>query len=114
MNLFSKIKVPHVFTLLTSVVFICSVLTYIIPSGEFKRVETELSNGMTRDLVIPDSFSQIEKHVSLQSITIGEQVDGKVSPVSGSSLRFSEPQMKTDTSRVWTGHWTPRNLCSSV
>jgi uncharacterized ion transporter superfamily protein YfcC len=35
-SFFNRIKVPHVFTLLTGVIFFCSILTYIIPSGTYQ------------------------------------------------------------------------------
>jgi uncharacterized ion transporter superfamily protein YfcC len=36
-GILKRIKVPHVFTLLTGVVFVCSMLTYVIPSGQYER-----------------------------------------------------------------------------
>ncbi len=72
---------PHVFTLLTAVVFICSLLTYIIVSGSYQR-EIKTIGTLTRTVVIPGTYKEIPKHYSAKGIIIGEKVEGKASPVS--------------------------------
>lgn len=52
-----KWKVPHTFVIILSIVFVMSLLTWVIPAGEFARVENEF--GMK--VVVPDQFSYIEK-----------------------------------------------------
>jgi uncharacterized ion transporter superfamily protein YfcC len=81
LNKLSNIKLPHVFVLLTSVIFLCSVLSYIIPSGVFER-ETKQIGALTKTLVIPGSYTQLEKHYSLKNAILGEEVEGKATPVS--------------------------------
>jgi len=76
-----QIKIPHVFTLLTMVVFVCSLLTYIITSGAYKR-ETKQVGTITRTVVIPGTYKELPKHFSAEGIIIGEEVEGEASPVS--------------------------------
>lgn len=75
-----ELKVPHVFTLLTGIIFICSLLTYIIPSGKFER-KTERLADRNMELVVPGSYQKIEKHISLKGLVLGDEADGKASPV---------------------------------
>ena len=76
-----KIKLPHVFVLLTSVILVCSVLTYIIPSGEYER-ETKLIGTKERTLLKPGTYSEIPKHFSAEGVVVGDNKEGKASPVS--------------------------------
>jgi len=76
-----EIKLPHVFVLLMFVVFICSLLSYLIPSGEFEREIKQVGNT-SRTLVIPDTYQQIPKSYSLQGAILGKEVEDKASPVS--------------------------------
>jgi uncharacterized ion transporter superfamily protein YfcC len=76
-----RIKIPHVFTLLTIVVFICSLLTYIITSGAYER-ETKEVGTITRTVVVPGTYKALPKHISVEGIIIGEEVEGEASPVS--------------------------------
>lgn len=74
------IKIPHVFALLTLVIFAVSVLSYVIPSGSYEREDVQVGN-LTRTVVIPGSFQKIPKNYSLKGFFIGEQIDGKATPV---------------------------------
>ena len=76
-----KLKVPHVFVLLALVILVCSFFTYFIPSGEYQREEKQIGN-LTRTVVVPGTFEEKDKHISLRGITLGEEVEGKSSPVS--------------------------------
>jgi len=75
-----KFKVPHVFVLLTGVIFVCSLLTYIVPSGSYER-ETRLVGGKERTLLVPGTYHLIDKHLSLRGVFLGEEVEGKATPV---------------------------------
>lgn len=81
LNKIKQIKLPHVFVLLTAVVFICSVLSYIIPSGTFER-ETKQIGAVKRTLVIPGTYSELPKQYSVKGTILGEEVEGKATPVS--------------------------------
>lgn len=52
-----KFKVPHVYVILLCIVAICTVLTYLIPAGEYSMMEA--ASGRT--VVDPDSFQYMEK-----------------------------------------------------
>lgn len=55
-----KIKVPHVYVLLIGIILICSVLTYIIPAGNYDMMTIETPSG-TRDVVNPETFEYIDR-----------------------------------------------------
>ncbi|MFC1495592.1 YfcC family protein [Thermodesulfobacteriota bacterium] len=78
-NRLKKIEMPHVFTLLTYVIFFCVLLTYIIPSGSYERGEKEIS-GRTRTVVIPGTYQNVEKEITLKGIAFGDDKEGKASP----------------------------------
>jgi len=80
-GIFQRIKIPHVFTLLTAVVFLCSLLTFIIPSGQFER-ETRSVGGYDRTVVVPDTFTTLPKHYSAKGLLVQDEVAGQASPVS--------------------------------
>ncbi len=75
-----RFKVPHVFVLLTLVIAVCSVATWIIPSGHYDRVEKEV-NGTTRDLLVPGTFTHVDKHYSWQGVVLKDEAEGKASPI---------------------------------
>lgn len=51
-----KFKIPHVYVILLTVVAICSILTYIVPAGEYGTMSA--ANG--REVLDPNSFTWIE------------------------------------------------------
>jgi uncharacterized ion transporter superfamily protein YfcC len=75
-----RIKIPHVFVLLTGVIFICSVISYVIPSGAYDR-ETRLVDGRERTLLVPGTYAPLPKHISPRSLLLGEEVAGHATPV---------------------------------
>jgi len=83
MKLFSiaKIKIPHVFVLLTGVILFCSFLTHIIPAGTYQR-EKVTYGELTRTVLIPGTYEKLPKHISFQGIVYGDKEDHKASPVS--------------------------------
>lgn len=52
-----QFKVPHTFVIIIGIVIVASLLTWILPAGEFARVE----NSQGIKVVVPDQFSFIEK-----------------------------------------------------
>ncbi len=76
-----RFKIPHVFTLLTGVVFVCSLLTFVIPSGEYER-ETRSVGGHDRTVVVPDTYTTLPKHYSGKGLLVQDEVAGQASPVS--------------------------------
>ena len=80
-SFFARIKIPHVFTLLLGVVFFCSLLTYLVPSGEYRR-ETRKYGELNRTVVVAGTYEKQPKHYSLGGILLGTQVENKSTPVS--------------------------------
>ena len=66
----SKLKIPHVFILLTVIIFVFSLLSYIIPSGKYETKELELSEGYKRTVLVPGTYHKLKKDVSLQGLFI--------------------------------------------
>ena len=52
-----RIKTPHTYALLLMIIIISSILTYLIPAGEYAR---EKKDGQT--LVVPGSYEQVQQH----------------------------------------------------
>ena len=76
----SSIKIPHVFALLTIVILIACLFSYIIPSGSYQREEVQIG-PLSRTVVIPGSYKTIPKNYSLKGFFIGEEIPGKATPV---------------------------------
>ena len=76
-----NLKVPHVYALLTGVILFCSVMTYLVPAGEYQR-EERTAAGLTRTMVVPGTYEQLEKNFSFKGLFLGDKVEGKASPVS--------------------------------
>lgn len=49
------LKMPHIYVLLFSIIFICGVLTWILPAGEFDRVVNE-----GREVVVAGTYHAVE------------------------------------------------------
>ncbi len=77
---FSRIRIPHVFTLLTGVILFSSLLTWVIPSGSYER-QTMQVGPLERSVIIPDSYEQVPKHYSLQGVLSSDAPEGHASPV---------------------------------
>lgn len=78
---FGKLKIPHVFVLLTGVILVCSIATYFVPSGEYQREERTYGE-LTRTVVIPGTYETQPKHYSARGLVLGDDVDGRATPVS--------------------------------
>ncbi len=74
-------KIPHVFIFLFWIIIICSILTYFVPSGSYERT-TRSYGELTQTVVIPNSYEELPKHFSLKGVIVGEEVEGKSTPVS--------------------------------
>lgn len=76
-----KFKIPHVFIFLFWIIVVCSLLTYIIPSGQFERTVKDYGK-MTQTVVVPGTYKEIPKHYSIKGTLMGENVEGSSTPVS--------------------------------
>jgi len=101
MKLFSiaKIKIPHVFVLLTAVILFCSILTHIIPAGMYQR-EKKTYGELTRTTLIPGTYEELDKHVSIQGLVLGDHADHKASPVSLLEFLTAIPRGMSDVSDI--------------
>ena len=52
-------KIPHTFTIVFSLVILCTIATWLVPGGEFIREVVEI-DGSSRSVVVPDSFQFTE------------------------------------------------------
>ena len=52
-----KFQVPHVYALLTGLIILCAILTYIVPAGAYDMMV--LDDG--REVVDPDTFRYIDQ-----------------------------------------------------
>lgn len=95
----SKIKLPHVFILLTGVIFVCSIFTYFVNSGEYKR-ELKQVGTLTRTVVIPGTYQELPKHISVEGVLIGDKVEGEASPISLIGFLSSIPRGMEEASDI--------------
>lgn len=51
-------KIPHTYTIISSIIVICAILSWIIPAGEYSR-ESSVVNGVARTVIVDDSFHQV-------------------------------------------------------
>lgn len=71
-----RVKMPHTFVIILTMVLFAAVLTYILPAGEFDRVE-DASSGNT--VVVQDSYHHVEQNpISLFNLPLAV-VQGLVS-----------------------------------
>ena len=102
MSLFDSLKnieMPHVLVLLTLVIFFTSILTYIIPSGSYDRQE-ELVGGRSRTIVVPGTFTHLEKEITLNSILFENEQSDKVKPVSVTGFLSAIPRGLVDSADI--------------
>lgn len=50
-----KFKLPHIFVLLTAIIVICSIATWILPAGEFDRQVNEAGT----EVVVPGTYHTV-------------------------------------------------------
>ncbi len=84
-------SIPHVFIFLSLIILFSSVLTYIIPSGQYERVTRKIGKA-ERVMVVPGSYNEIPKHYSLKGLILGDKVDGMASPISILGLFTAVPK----------------------
>ncbi len=76
-------RVPHVMALLTLVIGVMSLLSWVVPSGMYQR-ETVQVGTMTKNLVVPGSYTALEKVRTLGGLAVSptELLDTQAAPVS--------------------------------
>lgn len=58
-----KIVIPHTYTLLFVLIILMAILTWIIPSGSFTKVDKEVAPGVTQSVIQPGTYQSVEKVV---------------------------------------------------
>ena len=56
-----KREFPHTLIIISVIILIAAVLTYVVPAGQYDRVETVNEDGQTRMLVDPNSYHSVEQ-----------------------------------------------------
>lgn len=56
-----KREFPHTLIIISTIILLAAVLTYVVPAGQYDRVETVNEDGQTRMLVDPSSYHRIEQ-----------------------------------------------------
>lgn len=51
-----KFKLPHIFVLLTGIIIVCAILTWILPVGEFDRQ----TNAAGTEVVVPGTYHAVD------------------------------------------------------
>ena len=64
------LRIPHVFVLLAGVVFVCSLLTFVVPSGQYER-RTTVVEGHERTLLVPGTYEHRDKHFGWRGLLLG-------------------------------------------
>ncbi len=54
-----RFKIPHTYVILFSIIIIMSILTYILPAGQYARIEDK---ALDRVIVDPESFHYVEQN----------------------------------------------------
>ena len=53
-------KIPHTYTIISSIILICAALSWVIPPGEYVRERVEV-NGSERTVIVEGSFHAAER-----------------------------------------------------
>jgi uncharacterized ion transporter superfamily protein YfcC len=77
--------------LLTLVILVCSIFTWIVPSGQYER-ETKVIEGHERTLLVPGTYQHVDKHISLRGAVLGDPVADKATPVGLQSFLSAIPR----------------------
>lgn len=52
-------KIPHTYTIISSIIVLCALLSWVIPAGEYDRRQTEV-NGSVRMVIVDHSYHAVE------------------------------------------------------
>jgi uncharacterized ion transporter superfamily protein YfcC len=56
----SQLQVPHTYVIIFFLMIIASILSYIIPGGEYERVKKNYAGVGTREVVVPGSYRSVK------------------------------------------------------
>jgi uncharacterized ion transporter superfamily protein YfcC len=86
-----KFRIPHIFIFLSIIILFSTVLTYIVPSGSFERT-TRMVGDIEQTLVLPGSYQPVAKHYSVKGVLLGDEIEGKATPISVLGLFTAVPK----------------------
>ncbi len=55
-----KVKIPHTFVIICSMILLCGVMTWFVPAGQFDHQQVVV-NGSSRDVIVPGSYHAVEQ-----------------------------------------------------
>lgn len=84
-------RIPNVLALLTLIVALAALATYVVPSGAYTR-ERRVIEGRERTVVVPGTYRPVPKHLSLPGLFLGEEVSGRATPVGLHELLTAIPR----------------------
>lgn len=93
------IRLPHVFVLLTMVIMVVSALTWVIPSGQYERVEKTIGDAR-RTIVVPGTYAAVPRHRSVESVFLPQENTSYSSPVSLIQMFSSIPRGMTKAADI--------------
>lgn len=53
-------RIPHTYTIISTMILLCAVLSWVIPAGEYVRETVEV-NGVSRTVIVDHSFHRVEQ-----------------------------------------------------
>ena len=54
-----KLKFPHTYVIIFSIIIFCAIMTWIVPGGQFERKKVTIE-GIEREVIVPGSFKYID------------------------------------------------------
>ena len=70
-----QFKLPHTLVLIYMIVLLVYSLTWIVPSGEFKREKVGVG-GTYREVTVPGTFQKVEKKIVSPEILLTAPIKG--------------------------------------
>jgi len=55
-----KRKIPHTFVIVSSIIVIAAIASWFIDGGEFERTVKVMPDGTTKNIILPDSYKNVE------------------------------------------------------
>lgn len=56
----SKIKIPHTFVIIFSLIILAAIASWFVTGGEYTRTQKVLTDGSTKNIIIPESYHSVD------------------------------------------------------
>jgi uncharacterized ion transporter superfamily protein YfcC len=73
-----KRKIPHTFVIIFALIVLAAISSWFVAGGEYTRTQKVLSDGSSKNVIVPDSFQPVENHPQTWQI-FSAMFDGFVS-----------------------------------